>query len=326
LPPKPGGITKWYRKIVSEVLKPTNTRHNPTAKRCVPAVRPPVPRTTKELTPIGKRRKGNNNGIEQIHDESSTMPSSSPAGADTTETRVEANPIAQAILNQSWWDTGDAILYFGAIDGEVLPNEAVVEIIAKLQQGYTAAAGWKLVIDDFDQQDSCLPYKIFNFQLKCRYVSLALRYALEEILWERGFIDPEKKKEDYTVDGKTDAFGNVIRETSLKHLMSLLTNFIGKGSLLQDHGRLLGVKVVRSPKCHPKIAGEGIKYDWGCAKGVYRRQPISQNKIKVKFRRSVRTCMDSTGVLTIERHHIFSKRAREYMLAYSILDHNEEMG
>jgi hypothetical protein len=110
------------------------------------------------------------------------MPSSSPAGADATktrvktETRVEANPIAQAILNQSWWYTGDdAIRYFGAIDGEVLPNEYVVEIIAKLQQGYTAAAGWKLVIDDFDQQDLCLPYKIFNFQLKCRYISLALK-------------------------------------------------------------------------------------------------------------------------------------------------------
>jgi hypothetical protein len=36
--------------------------------------------------------------------------------------------------------------------------------------------------------------------------------------------------------------------------------------------------------------------------------------------------MDSTGVLTNERRHLFSKRAREYMLAYSILDHNKEMG
>jgi hypothetical protein len=36
LPPKPGGNTKWYRKIVSEVPKPINTRHNPTMKHCVP--------------------------------------------------------------------------------------------------------------------------------------------------------------------------------------------------------------------------------------------------------------------------------------------------
>jgi hypothetical protein len=35
--------------------------------------------------------------------------------------------------------------------------------------------------------------------------------------------------------------------------------------------------------------------------------------------------MHSTEVLTIKRRQLFSKRAREYMLAYSILD-KEEMG
>jgi hypothetical protein len=35
--------------------------------------------------------------------------------------------------------------------------------------------------------------------------------------------------------------------------------------------------------------------------------------------------MDSTVALTIERRRLFSKRAREHMLACSILD-NEEMG
>jgi hypothetical protein len=90
-----------------------------------------------------------------------------------------------------------------------------------------------------------------------------------QIVWERGFIDPEKRKEDYTVDGKKDAFGNVIHESSLKHLMSLLTDFIEEETLLEYHGRLLGVKVERTPKCHPEIAGEGIEYDWGCGMGVY---------------------------------------------------------
>jgi hypothetical protein len=41
-------------------------------------------------------------------------------------------------------DTGDAIRYFGAIDGEVSPKEAVVERIAKLQKGYTSATGGSL--------------------------------------------------------------------------------------------------------------------------------------------------------------------------------------
>jgi hypothetical protein len=54
------------------------------------------------------------------------------------------NVTAEDILTQSWWDTGDAIHYFGAIDGEVSPNAAVVERIARLQRGYTTATGgWR---------------------------------------------------------------------------------------------------------------------------------------------------------------------------------------
>jgi hypothetical protein len=108
-----------------------------------------------------------------------------------------------------------------------------------------------------------------------------------QILWERGFIDPAKKKEDYTMDGKKDAVDNINPETSLKRLMSLLTNFIQEETLLQYHGRLLGVKVERTPKCHPEIAGKGIDYDWGCAKGVYRPLPISEKRTKNKFCESV---------------------------------------
>jgi hypothetical protein len=72
--------------------------------------------------------------------------------------------LADAILNQSWSDTtGDAIRYFGSADGEASPKESVVDRITQLQKGYTAATGWKLVVDDFDQQDLCLSHEIFNF-------------------------------------------------------------------------------------------------------------------------------------------------------------------
>jgi hypothetical protein len=81
---------------------------------------------------------------------------------------MNPNPIAQATLDQSWWDTGNAIRCFGAIDGEESPQEAVEEIIAKLQRGYATATGWKLAIDDYNQQDLCLPNERFNFQMKCR--------------------------------------------------------------------------------------------------------------------------------------------------------------
>jgi hypothetical protein len=82
------------------------------------------------------------------------------------------------------------------------------------------------------------------------------RRACCKILWERGFNDPgEPNKLDHTLNGKKDAHGNVILETSLKHLMSLQTDFIEEETLLQRHGRLLVVKIERTPKGHPEIAG-----------------------------------------------------------------------
>ncbi len=131
-----------------------------------------------------------------------------------------------------------------------------------------------------------------------------------QILWERGFIDQGKmSKSDCTLKGKKDASGNIIPESSLKHLMSLQTDFIDEEeTLLQYHWRLLGVKVECTPKCHPKIAGEGIEYDWGCSKGVYRRLPISEKRAKSKFRESVRKCIDTNEMLTIaRRRRLFSK-------------------
>ena len=150
-----------------------------------------------------------------------------------------------------------------------------------------------------------------ELQILCKNQNLPIEEELDEvvegwegkpkgmlqILWERGFIDPAKKKEDYTVDGKKDAFGNVIEETSLKHFMSLLTDFIAEETLLQYHGRLLGVKVDRTPKCHPEIAGEGIEYDWGCAKGFYRRLPISGKKQRRSFVSQSRSVLTQTMFL-----------------------------
>jgi hypothetical protein len=106
--------------------------------------------------------------------------------------------------------------------------------------------------------------------------------------------------------------------------MSFPTDFIEEETLLQYHGRLLGVQVVRTPKCHPEIAGEGIEYDWGCGKGFYHRLPLSANRTKNKFRETVKKSLDMNEVLTVKRRRLFSKRAREYMVAYSILDNDSE--
>jgi hypothetical protein len=101
-----------------------------------------------------------------------------------------------------------------------------------------------------------------------------------QILWERNRAET---KEDYMLHGKKDAFRNVIPQTSLKYLMSLLTDFIEEETLLQYHA---GGYWVRTPKCHRKIADQEIKYDWGCGKGFYHCLPLSAKQMKDKFRES----------------------------------------
>ncbi len=58
--------------------------------------------------------------------------------------------------------------------------------------------------------------------------------------------------------------------------------------MLQTMGRLLGVLVDRTPKCHPELAGEGIEYSGGYAKNYYRWLPLEEKRKKEKFMDGVR--------------------------------------
>ena len=114
-----------------------------------------------------------------------------------------------------------------------------------------------------------------------------------QILYERGFLDP-KKINSYTIEGKQDEYGHTVPSTSLKEMMTLLLDFAEEETLLQYHGRLLEVIVNRTPKCHPEIAGEGIEYDWACAKLFYRHLKIEDKRTKAKFFESVKKNHRST--------------------------------
>lgn len=144
-----------------------------------------------------------------------------------------------------------------------------------------------------------------------------------QILWERGFIDPQRAKDEYTMKGKKDAFGILIPGTSIEEMMNLQSDFLNEETLLQYHGRMLGVIVDRTPKCHPEMAGEGIEYAWGCSKQVYRHFPISQKRSKAKFIESVQKAL-SREVLSTYRMRMFSRRARKYMLAYKSIQEQQQ--
>ena len=140
-----------------------------------------------------------------------------------------------------------------------------------------------------------------------------------QILYKRGFLVPQKIK-TYTLSGKTDQYGHLLPDTSLKYMINSLHDFLNEETLLQYHGRLLGVTVDRTPKCHPEIAGEGIEYTWGAAKLFYRRLRISEKRTKENFRKSVKRSTERSTVLTVDRQRKFSKRARNYMIAYCAIE------
>ena len=41
------------------------------------------------------------------------------------------------------------------------------------------------------------------------------------------------------------------------------------------------VEVIMTPKCHAKLAGEGVEYMWACSKGAYRNLALKDKKGKV---------------------------------------------
>jgi len=145
-----------------------------------------------------------------------------------------------------------------------------------------------------------------------------------QILWERGWID-ETKIQDYTVNGKKDALGSTINETSLRYLLGNCEDFINEESMLQYYGRQMGVLVDRTPKCHCELAGEGIEYSWAAAKNKYRRVPVTVKKSKEQFRNLVRECL-SRDVITTDLVRAFSRRARRYICAYHAWHEQQRTG
>ena len=125
-------------------------------------------------------------------------------------------------------------------------------------------------------------------------------------------------KTDYTINGKKNTLGILQCKTSLKAIISNCTDFEEEETMLQAMGRSMGVIINRSPKCHPKLAGEGVEYSWGCAKNAYHHLALREKKKKDNFLISVRKCL-SRETLPNDHVRAFSKHAREYICLYHFI-------
>ena len=156
-----------------------------------------MPTTT--LAPTQKRRRGEaiirDGGTGQFT--STGNPILPARSSNTNEPRVEPEEEPQEaddlasdrILNQSWWESNSDNSFFGELrvvpeeeeeeEEEALDIKAVVrKRIQRLRQGHTSCDGWKLTLDDLDTKGICTANDIFDIQMKCKYVAIALRLAL----------------------------------------------------------------------------------------------------------------------------------------------------
>jgi hypothetical protein len=53
--------------------------------------------------------------------------------------------------------------------------------IKKLTEAFSTPDGWKCVLDNQDSCQTCTPFQIYNIQMKCRYISIALQVALRKM-------------------------------------------------------------------------------------------------------------------------------------------------
>ena len=57
----------------------------------------------------------------------------------------------------------------------------ILDRINRLQQCYHTSDGWTMTLDDLDSQNVCTHNDIFVLTMKCRYLSYALRLALDHM-------------------------------------------------------------------------------------------------------------------------------------------------
>ena len=64
-------------------------------------------------------------------------------------------------------------------------------------------------------------------------------------------------------------------------------------------GLELGVEVHITPKFHVELAGEGVEYSCGLAKGHYRRQPLRLKRTKNNFKELVQASIATIVITTV---------------------------
>ena len=152
-----------------------------------------------------------------------------------------------------------------------------------------------------------------------------------QIAFERGFLDKDgklyngKKASLTGTKSKNPVTGvvEVDKETSILRLLHRCSDFKNEQTQMSYILNLLDVRLRLTPKCHPEIAGRGIEYAWGYSKLRFRRD--FNDTVANHLKENVMKSLDRS-VITINRSRNFARKAREYKLTYSLIEHYSDGG
>jgi hypothetical protein len=237
----PGGNSKWYEMLESEQPRTVATRNVP-VKRSLPEGSTPATMTAStqkkrrrntrshvpdnvidfvDMTPNHVSQNDNSGLFElEIEDAAPNQLMQPQAEPFLTSADIKPSPRATEIANESYWESPEAHALFCEIkkgvgvgdESDLMPpRHCVEERIERLKQPSAGVHGWKLVVDDFDTNELCSASDVFNIQMKSKYMSLSLRFALEEMnAWKwRDCCNEEVKQlnrlegHQYITSGKT---------------------------------------------------------------------------------------------------------------------------
>ena len=102
-----------------------------------------------------------------------------------------------------------------------------------------------------------------------------------QILYEREWIKPSIPPSHQIMKGKEDKFGNHNTSLSIRNLISTCTKFHGTTNLTPRLLYTTWCRLQQTPPDHCKIVGDGIEFDWGCSKIVYRFKPMAMKRNKI---------------------------------------------
>ena len=124
--------------------------------------------------------------INDLIDETNSQPQNSPMSNSKDDISNNTCPPSPNSFT-SYWDSTLARSTFGYykpfdLYQQTKPvQEIVLERMMKLRSGYKTFNRWKNNILDGDKNKLCTHHDIFIIQLKCKYISIALKVALENL-------------------------------------------------------------------------------------------------------------------------------------------------